>query len=1177
MKPKKLIIKGLNSFIEKQEIDFEKLTERGLFGIFGPTGSGKSSILDAITMALYGNIARDSSEFINTSTDTVYVDYEFEIGVGCTRKIYMVSRTIKRDKNGRYKTSSARLTSKIEDGEEKVIADKARDIQKSIENIVGLTSQDFTRSVVLPQGKFSEFLKLSGKGRRDMLERIFGLEKYGKELWEKIRKQKNKCSNNLTYLEGNLKQYEGLSKDNLQVVEKDYKICLEKKEKLEVLNKELKFNYEKYKVIWELQIELSSYYERFNKLKLNLKEIENKKSKVLKGRNALNVKPYLQSLIDTKNNININEEKLKNLIVQLDDAKKEVSILEKDYEKALYEKDNEIPKLIEEQNKIEQAIDKEKKVKEIEREKDELLKEHNELKNQLKMLMEKLGEINENINYWEEKLKLEEERINSIKVSPELRQNLQKLFTLKKEHRLMDKSFKDLKKDLENEDLLIKKERTQYDELFNNQKKLEINLKKLLGYKEALNNNCPGNSDDLLQKQNEVNKLKEKLNHLLEFNDRKKELNEDKEKKENKISYLKNEKIKIEKVKYNLEQEIDVLENEINNLEEKNIAAILAVNLKEDRPCPVCGSVHHVKLASKVDLDNIKRVKANKNEKEKQRETLLEKEKNIEVQLASLTSEKDLIIKELKKVSTEKDNLSVDELKIILDEKLKEFENIKIKLDKWNKDKEQLENNISNEKEQKNNIDKLEAKYKESISKRQENVNKLTKNKTIMEKECYDKQEEIKKLKQQFKIEDVEKELNKIKKFDEESVKLTENIKRHREKLDKLIKEKENINSSKSELHSNITGIIKVGKEKKNYIDKEKEEIEKLSHGRELYSYLCEIKTNINNIKKKEETFKIQLEEENKKKEILKDNRLKREQEKENLKELYYKQQGILTLALEENEFKSSEEMKLFLISKEEIKLLEEEIQSFEKEYSRLSTSIENVEDKLKGESIKEDKWIQIQDKKKNNEVELKEIRDIIIIKEKEINDMKEKLKILGTLLDEKENLEHKKALLEDIDKLIQGNKFVEFVAINQLKYIAFEASKRLKDITRGRYALELDSSGNFTMRDDFNGGAIRPTNTLSGGETFLTSLALALALSSQIQLKGNCPLEFFFLDEGFGTLDTELLDTVMTSLESLRSNKLSIGIISHVEELKNRVPVKLIVSPAIPGQCGSKTQLEYS
>ena len=65
MRPIKLEIKGLNSFIEKQTIDFDKLTKRGLFGIFGPTGSGKSTILDGITLALYGEVSRKSSNYIN--------------------------------------------------------------------------------------------------------------------------------------------------------------------------------------------------------------------------------------------------------------------------------------------------------------------------------------------------------------------------------------------------------------------------------------------------------------------------------------------------------------------------------------------------------------------------------------------------------------------------------------------------------------------------------------------------------------------------------------------------------------------------------------------------------------------------------------------------------------------------------------------------------------------------------------------------------------------------------------------------------------------------------------------------------------------------------------------------------------------------------------------------------
>ena len=82
--------------------------------------------------------------------------------------------------------------------------------------------------------------------------------------------------------------------------------------------------------------------------------------------------------------------------------------------------------------------------------------------------------------------------------------------------------------------------------------------------------------------------------------------------------------------------------------------------------------------------------------------------------------------------------------------------------------------------------------------------------------------------------------------------------------------------------------------------------------------------------------------------------------------------------------------------------------------------------------------------------------------------------------------------------------------------------------ISGGNYALEINESAEFIIRDNKNGGAIRPSDTLSGGEMFITSLALALALSSSIQLNGAAPLEFFFLDEGFGSLDDDLLDTVM-------------------------------------------------
>ena len=160
MRPIWIKIKGLNSFLEPQEIDFQELTGEGLFGIFGPTGSGKSSILDGITLALYGTTARNSTNFIHVSTDKALVDYIFSVK---TKEIhtYRVTRGFKRSKEGSIRSDGARFLEILEDREE-VLADKVGSVNEKCREVIGLSKEDFFRTVVLPQGKFSEFLKLDG-------------------------------------------------------------------------------------------------------------------------------------------------------------------------------------------------------------------------------------------------------------------------------------------------------------------------------------------------------------------------------------------------------------------------------------------------------------------------------------------------------------------------------------------------------------------------------------------------------------------------------------------------------------------------------------------------------------------------------------------------------------------------------------------------------------------------------------------------------------------------------------------------------------------------------------------------------------------------------------------------------------------------------------------------------
>ncbi len=202
----------------------------------------------------------------------------------------------------------------------------------------------------------------------------------------------------------------------------------------------------------------------------------------------------------------------------------------------------------------------------------------------------------------------------------------------------------------------------------------------------------------------------------------------------------------------------------------------------------------------------------------------------------------------------------------------------------------------------------------------------------------------------------------------------------------------------------------------------------------------------------------------------------------------------------------------------------------------------------------------------------VKEIARAAAVKTQEIARAERDILVKKELTKELAGKRKEAELYERLKKLIDGNKFMEYVAEEYLQTVAANASGRLLALTDGRYFLRYQDG--FVVGDNFNGGEARGVYTLSGGETFLVSLALALALSGEICARSLRPIEFFFLDEGFGTLDERLVDTVMDSLEKLKGEHFSIGIISHVEELRHRIDKKLFVTKATERH-GSKITME--
>jgi exonuclease SbcC len=153
------------------------------------------------------------------------------------------------------------------------------------------------------------------------------------------------------------------------------------------------------------------------------------------------------------------------------------------------------------------------------------------------------------------------------------------------------------------------------------------------------------------------------------------------------------------------------------------------------------------------------------------------------------------------------------------------------------------------------------------------------------------------------------------------------------------------------------------------------------------------------------------------------------------------------------------------------------------------------------------------------------------------------------------------------------------FVLATRLRQVIEAANRHLQSMSDQRYELLYsgDKKGNamaglgIEVFDSYTSEA-RPTTTLSGGESFYASLALALGLAEVVQQEsGGNRQETLFIDEGFGTLDPESLDKVMDVIDSLREGGRSVGLVSHVEELKNRIAAKIVVTP---GQDGSTLEV---
>ncbi|MBE7088207.1 MAG: SMC family ATPase [Clostridiales bacterium] len=388
MKPLKLEFCGINSFSEKAVIDFENLTKNGIFGIFGDTGSGKSTILDSINFALYGDIDRskEKTDIINYKSDALEVKFKFEITYEGERKIFLVERTLKKNKSGTHKASLYDLNKNL------CIADNATSVKSNIISIIGLEAEDFRKCIALPQGEFAQFVKSQTSERIKLIERLFSLSKYGNKLKEKLFIKEKEVDIAYNELLGKLSVYEDVNFELLESTKSDIDdtnneiLCL--KDKVDEANKrfnELRALFDKKSELLEVKGEL----ENLRLKKLDIDEL--KKSISLIESAKLCYKNY-EAICDKTALINRTAEEILKYEAKRIELSEAYNLVLKKIEDAKFDKN--IAKSSMLLGKLESVIDLPEKLNGVNNKLVELRKQFAKVKSNLEALNQKLASLN---------------------------------------------------------------------------------------------------------------------------------------------------------------------------------------------------------------------------------------------------------------------------------------------------------------------------------------------------------------------------------------------------------------------------------------------------------------------------------------------------------------------------------------------------------------------------------------------------------------------------------------------------------------------------------------------------------------------------------------------------------------------------------------------------------------
>lgn len=270
---------------------------------------------------------------------------------------------------------------------------------------------------------------------------------------------------------------------------------------------------------------------------------------------------------------------------------------------------------------------------------------------------------------------------------------------------------------------------------------------------------------------------------------------------------------------------------------------------------------------------------------------------------------------------------------------------------------------------------------------------------------------------------------------------------------------------------------------------------------------------------------------------------------------------NLIGKALFEQKFNSLNEIQEILVQEINVQETRAKIQQFRIAFEILKNSILELEARLKDFTFNEEEFSTLENQFKSFENDLKVANDSVVKIATEIERLEKEFKKKENLLKDLAHLQKRGENLKIMTNLFKGAGFVQYISSIYLRQLCDHANVRFHRMTRNQLSLQLNENHDFEIIDYLNEGRSRSVKTLSGGQAFQVSLSLALALAESVQSNAKADKNFFFIDEGFGTQDAESVNIVFETLMNLQKENRIVGIISHVEELKEKIPVSLNIT----------------